>query len=225
MEHHDTTRHRFELILHGSLDRAVLAVDRSLRRAKGIFEFCEADECILRIGIIASDACILLPDGTEVDPQDPIIDLHFWNEHLPRLGDVGSSLAWGGRFRAQLQTSLRMLAEYLDANPDLADVKACRARTAFLRDRRIRRSAYRLGFVEAIPEESLSEHVHEFLETFLIYGLTWVFNPEALPEKACLPQRSYLWMSREELFRRYGSRCEGVEVPEVETYNGASAGD
>lgn len=213
--------------MHGSLDRAVLAVDRSLRRAKGIFEFCEAEECILRIAIIASEAHILLPDGTEIHPQDPIIDLHFWNEHLLRLGEVRSSLAWGGAFRARLRTSMRLLAEYLDENPDLAEVKACRARTAFLRDRSVRRIAYRLGFVEALPEESLSDHVHEFLETFLIYGLTWVFNPQALPEKACLPQRLSLWISREELFRRYGS-CSGSEgpaLPEVETCDEAPAGD
>jgi hypothetical protein len=215
MENHDTTRHRFELILHGSLDRAVLAVDRSLRRAKGIFEFCEEEDCILRIAVIASDAYILLPDGTEVCPQDPVIDLHFWNEHLPSLGQTGSSLAWAGIFRARMQTSMRLLAEYVESNPELANVRICRARTAFLRDRRIRRAAYRLGFVEAIPEESLTGHVHEFLETFLIYGLTWVFNPDALPDKARLPQRSYLWMSREELFRRYGPGSGGSDVREV----------
>lgn len=212
-------------MLHDGLNRAVLAVDRSLRRAKGIFEFCEAEGCILRIGVIASDSAILLPDGTEVRPQDPIIDLHLWNERLPRLGETGSSLGWGGMFRAKMQTSLKLLAGYLDSNPELADVKACRARTAFLRSRRIRRGAYRLGFVEAIPEESLSDHVHEFLETFLIYGLTWVFNPGALPEKACLPQRSYLWMSREELFRRYGPSGEGSGVAEFETCDEATAGN
>lgn len=215
MERNDTTRRRFELILHGSFDRAVLAVDRSLRRAKGIFEFCEQEECILRIAIIASDDHILLPDGTEVCPEDPIIDLHFWNEHLPSLGQAGSSLAWGGMFRARMQESLRLLASYVDSSPELADVRVCRARTAFLRDRRIRRVAHRLGFVEAVPEESLTEHVHEFLETFLIYGLTWVFNPDALPGKACLPQRSYLWMSREQLFGRYGPDLGSRDDPAI----------
>lgn len=225
MEQNETTRHRFGLILHGGLDRAVLAVDRSLRRATGIFEFCEERECILRIAVVESDAYLVLPDGTEICPHDPVIDLHFWNEHLPSLGQAGASLAWGGMFRARMRSSLRMLAEHMAADSVVAGVRACRAKPAFLRDRRIRRTAYRLGFVEAVPEASLSEQVHEFLQTFLIYGLTWVFNPDALPEKACWPQRSYLWMSRKELFRRYGSQGNGRAIPALASCDEAAAGN
>jgi hypothetical protein len=183
----------------------VLALDRSLRWAKGIFEFCEDYDCILRIAVIASETRILLPDGTELRRKDPIIDLHLWNERLPSLAESGSSLAWGAAFRTRMQASLALLAEYVKSDRDLDGVKACRARAAFLRDRRIERAARYLGFVSEVPDQSLPGQVHEFLEVFLIYGLTWVFNPDALPRKACLPQRSYLWMSREELFRRYGS--------------------
>ncbi len=203
MEYTDAARHRIELFLHGRLDRAVLAVDRSLRRAKGIFEFCDDDECILRIALIPSECRILLPDGAAVLPRDPIIDLHFWNERLPNLRRAGSSLAWGVMFRTRMRASLRLLAAYLETSPELGEVKACRARTAFFRHRHIRNVARRLGFVEAVPEGSLSDQVHEFLETFLIFGLAWVFNPEALSGKARLPRRDYLWMSRGELFRRY----------------------
>ncbi|HVB35142.1 MAG TPA: hypothetical protein VNJ52_12330 [Patescibacteria group bacterium] len=213
MEHRDATRRGFDFLLHGSVDRAVLAIDRSLRRAKGIFEFCENDDCILRIGVIASETRILLPDGTQLLPKDPVIDLHFWNERMPSLVQAGSSLAWGAAFRTRMQSSLAFLAEYVASDPELKGVKACRARVAFLRDRRIQRAARHLGFVSAVPDQSLPGYVHEFLEVFLIYGLTWVFNPDALPHKACLPQRSYLWMSREELFRRYGaSRSPDVAV-------------
>lgn len=204
MEYRQTVRRGFEVFLHGSVDRAVLAIDRSLRRAKGIFEFCEDDECILRIGLIASETRILLPDGTQLRPKDPIIDLHLWNERMANLAPAGSSLAWGAAFRTRLRASLAFLAEYMRSDPELRDVKACRARVAFLRDRRIQRAARHMGFVAAVPDQSLPDHVHEFLEVFLIYGLTWVFNPDALPHKACLPQRSYLWMTRGELFRRYG---------------------
>lgn len=209
MENTDAARHRFELLLHGSLDRAVLAVDRSLRRAKGIFEFCDNDECILRIALIPCEARILLPDGAEVLPRDPIIDLHFWNERLPNLRQAGSSLAWGVMFRTRMRASLRLLAAYLDACPEVGGPKVCRARTAFFRHRQIRSVGRRLGFVEAVPEESISGQVHEFLETFLIYGLAWVFNPNALSGKARLPRRDYLWMSRGELFRRYGPGSDG----------------
>lgn len=216
MEHHDTSHRRLGLLLHGSFDRAVLAVDRSLRRAQGIFEFCEDDDCILRIAVTASEGRILLPHGVEVLPKDPIIDLHFWNERLPSLCQAGSSLAWAGIFRTRMRSSLRLLAEYVASSPDLRDVKACRARTAFLRHRRIRAVARRLGFAEEVPEGSVSDQVHEFLETFLIYGLTWVFNPDALPGKARLPQRSYLWMSREELFRRYRPAPVPCAVPAIQ---------
>lgn len=203
MDHHDTTRTRFELLLHGSLNRAVLAVDRSLRRANGIFEFSDDDDCILRIGVIPAESRILLPDGTEVLPEDPIVDLHFWNEHLLHLDRVRSSLGWGGAFRTRLRLSLRQLAEYVESHPELRDVKACRARAAFFRDRRLRRVAYQNGFVAAVPHASIADHVHEFLEIFLLYGLTWVFNPGALHGRTRLPQRCYLWMSRQELLRRY----------------------
>lgn len=205
MERRDSTHRGFESLLHGSVDRAVLAIDRSLRRAKGIFEFSDDDDCILRIAVIPSETRILLPDGTELRPEDPIVDLHLWNERVPNLGHGG--LAWGAAFRTCMRASMTLLAEYLRSEPDLKEVKACRARVAFLRDRRVQRAARHLGFVSAVPDQSLPDHVHEFLEVFLIYGLTWVFNPDALPHKACLPQRSYLWMSRKELFRRYGSRA------------------
>lgn len=204
MERSHSTHHSFESLLHGSVDRAVLAIDRSLRRAQGIFEFSNDDDCILRIAVIPAETRILLPDGTQLRPEDPIVDLHLWNERLPGLVHDGSSLAWGASFRTRMRATLRLLAEYLASEPDLKKVKACRARVAFLRDRLVQRAARHLGFVSAVPDQSLPEHVHEFLEVFLIYGLTWVFNPEALPHKACLPQRSYLWMSRKELFSRYG---------------------
>jgi YkoP domain len=206
MERRDSTHHAIESLLHGSVDRAVLAIDRSLRRAQGIFEYSDADDCILRIAVIPAETRILLPDGTQLRPEDPIVDLHLWNERVPNLAHDGSSLAWGAAFRTCMRASLRLLANYLASEPDLKKVKACRARVAFLRDRLVQRAARHLGFVSAIPNQSLPDHVHEFLEVFLIYGLTWVFNPDALPRKACLPQRSYLWMSRKELFSRYGSR-------------------
>jgi hypothetical protein len=205
MDHHDTARSRFDLLLHGSLDKAVLAVDRSLRRAQGIFEFSDDDDCILRIGVVLAESCIHLPDGTEVLPEDSIVDLHFWNEHLLKLDRVRPSLGWGCAFRTRLRSSLRQLADYVDAREELKDVKACRAKAAFFRDRRLRGAAYRHGFMAAVPQESLAGRVHEFLEIFLLYGLTWVFNPGALHGRTRLPQRCYLWMSREELLRRYGS--------------------
>jgi hypothetical protein len=203
MDHHDTARTRFELLLHVGLDRAVLAVDRSLRRANGIFEFCDDDECILRIAVIPAESRILLPGGTEVLPEDPIIDIHFWNEHLLALDSVRSSLGWGGAFRTRLRFSLRQIAGYVECHPELRGVKACRAKAAFFRDRRLRRVAYHQGFVSAVPQESIYGRVHEFLEIFLLYGLTWVFNPGALHGRTRLPQRCHLWMTREELLRRY----------------------
>ena len=203
MDLHETALHRFELLLHGSLDRAVLAVDRSLRRAHGIFEFCDNEDCILRISVIPADSRVLLPDGTEVFPEDTIVDLHFWNERLLELDRFRSSLGWGGAFRTRLRSSLRQLAEYVESHEELNGVKACRAKGAFFRDRRLRRAAQHHGFVAAVPQESVAAHVHEFLEIFLIYGLTWVFNPAALHGRTRLPRRCYLWMSRQELLRRF----------------------
>jgi len=203
MEHRDAMRRGFEFFLHGSVDRAVLAIDRSLRRAKGIFEFCDDAECILRISVIPAETRILLPDGAQLRPEDPIVDLHLWNERMPSLVQSHSSLAWGAVFRTRMRASMTLLAEYVASEPELGGVKACRARVAFLRDRRIQLAARHLGFVAAVPDPSIPGYVHEFLEVFLIYGLTWVFNPDALPHKARLPQRSYLWISRKELFRRY----------------------
>ncbi|MDE3137251.1 MAG: hypothetical protein KGL59_11800, partial [Acidobacteriota bacterium] len=177
--------------------------------ANGIFEFCDDEDCILRISVIPADSHILLPDGTEVLPEDTIVDLHFRNERLPQLDRVRSSLGWGAAFRRRLRSSLRQLAEYVDSRVELNGVKACRAKGAFFRDRRLRRVAQHHGFVSAVPQEVLAFRVHEFLEIFLIYGLTWVFNPGALHGRTWLPQRCYLWMSRRELMRRYVTGSAG----------------
>jgi len=86
---------------------AVRLLDRTLRSTLGIVEFCGSEACILRIALRRDEMDIDLPDGTQIRRSDELVELHFWNEHLPRLRDCGSPFGRAVRFRSQMHLSLK----------------------------------------------------------------------------------------------------------------------
>jgi hypothetical protein len=109
--------------------RAVLGFDRWLRRINGVYEYSTHSHCAFRIMVTRAGREISLADGTRLHPEDRIIELHIWNEQFPCFPEDGATLGWARRASRRVDISLRELARYLAAAPDIADVRAIRADT------------------------------------------------------------------------------------------------
>jgi len=195
----------------------VRGLDELLRRAQGIVEFSASRDCILRVEARRCGETLRLADGTEIGPGDALLEVHLWNDHMPRIPAAGPHLGWALRVRSQMCRSLTELAESLERRPDFAAVAALHARISWRRGARSGRMlslARRFGFRPSlrIAPPSTAERLHDFWEDFLIWSLICTFNPRGLRGSGLLRHRADLWMSRHELIARYGKPARPVRV-------------
>lgn len=175
----------------------------------GIFEYSSDPDCLARIAIVPADDDVRLADGTAVHKGDRVIDLHFWNDRIPKMPKEGGSLAWGAQMERRLIVSFRDLSAYLDARPDLRDIVVIRAETAFsVRSGpvKIERLMARWGFESHTPVAApgLTARLHRFGADLLLAALTWAFNAGALRHTGLKRRRDRFWMARRVLNERYG---------------------
>lgn len=189
-----------------ALHQCVLGVDRALRKAMNIHEFCGSPGCIFRVAERSSTELVVLRDGTEVCVGDRFGDLHLSNENIGRTLGATMGLGVGARLRTAFLESLRDLAWHAAADQNMVDMKAFRAQVCWLwRSRKDSLDAIiqQCGFTIVSPEPLWTEQVHDAFENLLIYGLVWSFNPNGLKRRHLTPLRLQLWISREELLRRH----------------------
>ena len=183
-------------------------LERILRRCQKVYEYTTDGACVFRIGFGISKDSLTLADGTRVRPADVILDLHLWNEQLPAIPREGPCFAWGRAMHGRVLHSLTLLAAHLESD-HYREIKALRGEAAFgsrLGRRQMRRVAERYGFELFQGEPPLLRRIRFFWENFLIWGLIWTFNRRGLRGKKLMKERFELWISRDELVRRYGSR-------------------
>jgi hypothetical protein len=157
-----------------------------------VFEYCHQPDCILRAQLSRLSSDVLLSDGTFGRAGDRVIDLHFWNEHIPVKPVAGYSLAWGCRFNRSLGKSLRGLAQFLMSKPQLSDINIIRAITNL---DSLHRIAARHGFtaIRDPVNPSLWEHVHRFGQNILYWLLTLACHSgRARPGKFSRTRRSFI---------------------------------
>jgi hypothetical protein len=190
------------------IDMAILVLEYLLRRSLNIYEFTTDSECILRLAFDTAEDEITLVDGTAVHPGDPIVGLHFWNEHLPVIPRDGPRLRWGLVMHDRLVRSLVLLSDHLERDGRYRAVKALRAEATFgtrLGRRPMLRVARRYGFELIEGEVSSARRIRYFWENVLVWALIRAFNPGGLRGKRFIRERFELWISRGELMRRYGA--------------------
>lgn len=193
------------------LESTIFGLDRWLRRRQGIFEYTDDPACIFRIQHALADEPLTLSGGTRIEPGMPILNLHLWNEHVPRIGPEGATVAWARHLSRAVQASLRQLAAYLEANPDLDDVAALRAnmrlRTAE-KGAQLVRLMGRYGFEPAgeviRPGYWRSSSLHYYGENILIFMLVMATNPAAVGMPVLRRGHKLVYLSRPALKRRYG---------------------
>ncbi len=186
----------------------VYALDALLRRAYGVFEFCQDPDCLLRLQVARASRPLHL--GDQVVPRgSPVLLLHLWNEHLPRIPRAGPDLAWAKVAQRAFLRSLQAVGMYLQCQPHLKDIAAIGGCTALLftsgQDGGVRLME-RLGFT-ILPYSSPLGRFGEFWENFYSWLLIWAYNPGGLHYRPLFKlRRAEVWMLREDFIRRFGGQ-------------------
>src|SRR3972149_7778309 len=101
----------------------VWKLDELVRRCSRVFEFNQDADCLLRLQVARAPHTLRLPDLT-VEANDPVLLIHLWNERLPRTSPGGADLAWARRTLRLFRRSLYLVADYMQDDRQLSDVRA-----------------------------------------------------------------------------------------------------
>jgi hypothetical protein len=200
-------------LLSWMLRKLIRGIDACLRRGIGIVEFERGEDALLRIGVARAERAVRLRDGTQLQPGDPLLELHLWNEHLPMLPSGGPSLRWAASTRRQITHSLRRLAVHLQRVPDLWEAKALRIQPAFA-GRNLARNlnwiAAKHGFesIEDLHKPVLTAGARRWFDSLWLWLLTWAFNPHSLRGRRFRRTRREFWISRARFIALYGEPRE-----------------
>ena len=194
------------------LGRAVRSVDSLLRQQQGIQEFTADETCLFRISLAPAPRAMILSDGTAVREGDAVLQLHLWNEHLPAMPSAGPSTAWANLMKRRMRSSLAAVAAHLEGERPLDGVNALHGAPPFasrLGALQMVRTARRFGFDVIDPDAppEWRDRIHAVLDSMLLWGLAYAFNPGRLKAKGqgLLRHRYQLWISRRKLALCYGT--------------------
>jgi hypothetical protein len=199
------------------LEYAVFKLDHWLRRRQGIYEYTTDSRCLFRAEVGRADRALVLADDTRIAVGDPILVLHLWNEHIPPMGADGPTMAWARQVSRLAHLSLGELARYLQQHAELDDVAAICGDMHLGSARQTEQFAHlvsRFGFevVEGAEAETAGA-LHRIGKTILIFLLVAATNPVALRSTIVRRFHTRVFVSREELARRY--RAGGAVPPPV----------
>jgi hypothetical protein len=189
----------------------VRSIDAILVRVYGVQTFADDPECILRITshLQTLQRSVNLPDGTQLEAGTSVIEIHFWNEHLPVIEGAGADMLWGRQFGRRLSHSLVLLERYAAGHPALADFGAVHGRLGFIQESEVgffKRLAARFGLLlELQSAAGLRFWKGAFWAGLYSWWLMWTFNPGTLQNKRFRDVAlSDLWITRETMLGRYG---------------------
>jgi hypothetical protein len=146
-----------------------------------------------------------LPEG-EIAPGTKVLELHFWNEHMPQIPEGGPDLALALHGQRMLVASLRAFAQRIERDADLSGGRAVGGATVLFAAGDAssgERLFQRLGF-SVFPYQSPLGRFGEFWENLYTWGLMWAFNEVSLQKRHLLRlQRTEVWMSTDAFLARY----------------------
>jgi len=190
----------------------VRKLDELIRRGSQVFEFNHDADCLLRLQVTRAPHTLQLPDLT-LEANEPVLLIHLWNERLPRSSPGGADLAWARRTLKLFRRSLYLVADYLQEDRQLSEVRAVGGMTILLTSGLHEaggRFVQEMGF-SITPYSSRLGRFGEFWENFYSWLIIWAFNPGSLPNRSLIRlQRSEMWMSRESFLQRYGVTRESL---------------
>jgi hypothetical protein len=186
----------------------IYRLDALLRQLYRIREFTDDPGCLLRLAIKQAFTSLSLGDGTSIMPGDPVGELHLWNDHVPHFPPGGPTLGWARRAHASMVHSLSLLADHVQNSPEWQRVKAFYADVPISPKRStasVQRVSRRYGFEPALRRRTVWRSVHNVIESLLLGGLAYAYNPAASHRQKFLRQRQRIWIGRTTLIRLYGA--------------------
>ena len=181
-------------------------LDRSLRKRLGMFELCDDPDLIFRVRVVRSTSPLPVPTG-EIPAGERMLELHFWNEHMPTLPREGPNMDWGIRAARMTTYSCRTVARYMREDQRLAGVAGvCGSTVLFFPGEESggERVAERLGFTAVRAKKSFGAF-GEFWENFHTWMLMWAFNAATLRHHRLLRmRRTDFWATADHFMRRHG---------------------
>jgi hypothetical protein len=194
---------------HYWLGKALSLLDARLRRRGAVFEYTRNPACVFRIDINPTVRPLVLRDGTCVRAGARIARLHFWIEQVPLMPNSGPTIAWARQMQRAMALSLRELAGFLAARPDLDDVRVvCGLAPSGTKTQseQLARIMARYGF-ESLVESGrlpLGERLHRLGENILISMVVLAHNPAALRPDTLKRVRLPIYLSRRVLEKEFG---------------------
>jgi hypothetical protein len=184
----------------------VRLLDRFLARMLGLSEYWDDPTSILRIRVVEAPHTLCLSD-VEIEAGATVVELHFWNDHIPPLPTEGPDLAWAMGFYRMLVSSFRVLAGQLATRPDLAAAQALGGATVLVvpGGRSASEKLFeRLG-LELFPYHNPLGRFGIFWENLFTWALMWAYNGVSVRQRHVLElHRTEAWMSRDKFLRRHG---------------------
>lgn len=209
----------------------VRVIDYLLSLSLGVKVFTQDRDCILRVSIARALEDRVLSDGTAIHRGERVIDLHFWNERLPRIDPAGAQLAWAREFYSRFVYSLRLVSVHVDSDPRFGGFRAFHGMSAAMpaeAERGVERATRGIGFdfVWKPIRRDIWGRFAAFWENFYSCALIWVFNPGSLRTKRMTRlRRFHIWMSRERMRQRYGGQHDATPAPVAVESASARRGD
>lgn len=193
------------------ITRLVLSLDGRLRQAEHIFEYSSDRECLFRIERTLAARSFVLLDGTVVAAGDPLVQLHFWNEHIFARRARAEAFSWGKRMRRAFVNSLIELSDYLDGRGEYDGVPVVVGDLGLAmaqRNEQLLRVCRVHGFepVRDGHQASTAEHLHRAGQNVLALLLTLAVNPRSARLDVLARTHTRVAISRAELTRRYGGQ-------------------
>ena len=181
--------------------------DAVLRHLGGVIEFEADTNGLLRIQRNHATRALALGDGVHIERRAPVLDLHFWNEHLPPFPSEHAYFDWLPHVEQQLQASLNRLALYIHACRKFGDVQALRVKLSIPKRGPapvIGRLLIQAGFEMVETPAPRINILLPFLEGIWMWLLTWSYNPRGLFVWRFKRTRQEYWISRARFFAQYG---------------------
>jgi hypothetical protein len=175
----------------------IRAIDRRLRRKAGIFEFSDDPMCFLRLRVTRSERALRVPGG-EIPAGEKVLDLHLWNERVPRVPAGGPDLAWSIDTHRRLMFSFQEVARYLKREASLSDVAAIGGRSVLFEG-----IMAKAGF-EVVAVSDSGKRFVAFWDDLYSWLLIWAFSPVSLPSHPFARLRRWeYWTTREAYLERF----------------------
>jgi hypothetical protein len=170
-----------------------------------VFEYSDDPRCIFRIQISRLACDIKLADGTSAPSGSRIVNLHFWNEHVPLIPKHGPTIAWARQMCFCFKVSLSELERYLAAHRDFDDISVIRGDSAWgasEQSTQMARLCQYYGFEIAADRKpvTITGRAHRMADNILISLMLLALNGDL--GDALHRERVQLFISRKSLGQR-----------------------